>query len=120
MRSICCCKNGPSYLPVLNSCLTDFWNTLLNIEILSSLDGVNVVAMYLIAALKPYCKLVGMCLYLMYKSWVWSNVSHSLAWYGVLIGKFGLCESTGLGSMVIVSEAGAVVSGEVRVGVAGS
>jgi len=67
MSSICCCKNGPSYLPVSNSCLTVSWNTSLNVEMLSSLSGVNVLAMYLIAALKPYCKLVGMCLYLLCK-----------------------------------------------------
>jgi hypothetical protein len=57
----------------------------------------NVWAMYLIAALKPYCKLIGMCLYLLSRVFDSKMVCHSLAWYGVLVWNPGLCEPAGLG-----------------------
>lgn len=119
MFSICCWEKGPSYLPLLNSCSTDFWNVSWYIEILSLLRGVNVRSMYLIAALKPYCRLMGMCLYLLIRLLDCSMECHSLAWYGVLVRNSGLCEPTGLSSVVTVSTARASVPREVQVGVAG-
>jgi hypothetical protein len=109
MSSTYCCVNGPSYLPLLNSCAIDCWKMSLCTEILSLLEGVNIWATYLTAALKPYCKLIGMCLYLLGKLLASSRVCHSMAWYGVLILNFGLCKSACLGSVVVATAAGAAV-----------
>jgi hypothetical protein len=76
--------------------------------------------MYLIAALKPYCKLIGRCLYLLSRLFYSNMVCHSLAWYGVLVWNPGLCEPAGLGSVVMAPAAGASVPCKVQVGIARS
>ena len=120
MSSICCCENGPSYLLVVNSWLTDFWNMSLNSEVLSLLEGVKVVVMYLMPALMPCCILVGMCLYLLSRLLDSRVVCHLRVRYGVLVLNLGLGKATSLGSMVIASASRALVLGEMWRQVAGS
>src|SRR5260221_4725199 len=111
MLSTSCCENGPSYLPMLNSCLIACWKTVWCKEMLLSLGGMNVWATYLIPTLNPYCKQMGMCLYLSIRLCDSKRVLHPSTRYGVLVLGFGLCQSASLGSMVTVSAAGALVSG---------
>jgi hypothetical protein len=74
--------------------------------------------MYLTPALKPYCKLMGICLYLVIKLLDSNSSSHPSARYGVLILNLRLGKTTRLGSMIIAAAAGAPVPGDVQVGVA--
>jgi hypothetical protein len=111
-------RMGPSYLPLLNSCSMALWKMSWCTEMLSLLGGMNVCAMYLIAALRLYCKLIGRCLYLLSRLFDSNMVCHSLVWYGVLVWNPGLCEPAGLGSVVMASVAGASVPCEVQVGIA--
>lgn len=93
------------------------WNVSWYSETLSSLGGVNVCVMYLIPALKPNCKLVGIWRYLSIRLLATSRDCHPSAIYGVLVLKFGLGEAAALGCMVVVAAARTAVPGKVRGGV---
>ena len=67
--------------------------------------------MYLIPALKPCCKLVGIWWYLSIKLLAINRFDHCSVWYRVLVGELRLSEATRLSSMVSVSAARATVSG---------
>src|SRR5216684_1800607 len=78
--STCCCEKGPSYLVVLNSRSMICWKNNWYVVIDLSLGGINVWVMYLIPALKPYCKLEGMCAYLSSRLWFCSKECQLRGW----------------------------------------